>query len=94
MLAMNPYDEVDLDAFRITRVGAMRGREVYRVILKGHKGFPTSVFRDHLVRTLFAYCRDDWHLGNDDRYIQFDVDDLCLAITARDADTLRSYGWL
>jgi hypothetical protein len=94
MFAPNPYDAVDIDAFRANSVGVIRGREIYHIVLTGHKGFPACVFRDHLVRALFNFTKDEWHLGNDDLFIQLPLDDLCLAVSPRDAATLKAYGWL
>ncbi len=95
MLAtQNPYEAVDLDAFRIRHVGLIRDREIFHIVLTGHKGFPAVVFRDQLVRFLFDHMQDEWHLGNDDRYIQFSLDDLCLALSPRDAERFNAYGWL
>ena len=94
MLSMNPYDAVDIDSFHIRHVGMIRGYEIFHVVLKPHKAFPAVVFRDHLVRFLFEHMQDQWHLGNDDKFIQFSLDDMCLALTPRDAERFNSYGWL
>ncbi len=95
MLAtMNPYENVDIDSFRITAQGMIRGYEVFRVFLARHKPFDSCVFRDHLVRFLFDHMRDHWHLGNDDSFIQFSPDDLCLALSPSDAKRFRDYGWM
>lgn len=92
--AHNPYDAVDIDAFGIARVGVIRGNEVFHVRLSNHRGFDAVVFRDHLVRFLFEHMQDQWHLGNDDRFIQFSLDDLCLALSPRDAERFNAYGWV
>lgn len=95
MLAtMNPYEAVDIDAFPINRAGVIRGHEVFHIVLEGRKAFDACVFRDYLVRFLFDHMQDKWHLGNDDSFIQFSVNDLCLALSPRDAAVFTAYGWM
>lgn len=90
----NPYDAVDISAVQIEPMGIERGLYVFKVETSTHKPFDACVFRDFLVNFLFEHMQDDWHLGNDDRYIQFSEDDLTLVLTERDALRFRAYGWL
>jgi hypothetical protein len=94
MLATNPYEAVDLDSFTIKPIGVMGDRHIFRVALSEHSAFEAIVFRGALMDFLFMNAKDDWHLGNDDRYITIDERDAVLALSGRDADSFRKIYWL
>ncbi len=90
----NPYEAVNIDLFKIMPVGRVGDQNVFHICTSERPAFDAVVFRDHLVRFLFSHARDSWNLGNNGQPVDFGPDDLCLALSDRDADRFRSYGWL
>lgn len=91
---ISPYDLVDIADFKIEPIGVERGFHIFKIETSTHKPFDACVFRQHLVDFLFDHMKDQWHLGNDDTFIQFGEDDLTLALSPNDAGKFRAYGWL
>ncbi len=94
MFTANPYERVDIDAIPISQAGVVQGLHLFHIKTSAVKPFDACVFRQNLVDFLFDNTRDEWHLGNNDRYVQFSVDDLSLVLSERDAERFISYGWL
>lgn len=91
---MSPYDLVDIADFKIEPSGTDQGYSLFLIRSSDHAAFESCVFRAHLVNFLFDHMKDEWYLGNDDRFMVVDPDDACLALSARDAARFAAYGWL
>ncbi len=93
-MSKNPYQNVDLTQFSPIELGRIDGFVIFRFNLMDTKKFDGCVFRDYLFRFLFDECEGEFHLGNDDRFIQISPHDLILAVRPVDYAKVIRRDWL